>query len=93
VFDYWGDVLVKLGYRLPYLQGGTVPVQTPSKEEARVLSDPLFQKFLELLNADWGQGPGSVSSFMKLPEDERLIYLAAFQNWKENLQKKGIKVA
>jgi hypothetical protein len=60
--------------------------------EAKVLSDPLFPKFLELLSSDWGQGPGSITNFQRLPQDEKLFYLGAFQIWKENIRKKGIKV-
>jgi len=72
------------------LQAETPTTQVPG--EAKVLSDPLFSKFLELLSSDWGQGPGSLSNFQKLPQDEKLFYLGAFQIWKENLKKKGIKV-
>ena len=70
----------------------TTVATPPTKEEAKVLSDPLFPKFLELLSADWGQGPGSINNFLKLPQDEKLFYLGAFQIWKENIQKKGIKI-
>jgi hypothetical protein len=79
-----------------HLVGGiTVESEAPSSQvpgEAKVLSDPLFPKFLELLSSDWGQGPGSISNFQKLPQDEKLFYLGAFQIWKENLKKKNIRV-
>jgi hypothetical protein len=90
--NYWDEVLIKLGYKLPYLQPIAIPTQQPSKEEAKVLNDPLFQKFLEILSSDWGQGPGSISNFMNLPENDRLFYLGAFQIWKENLKAKNIRI-
>jgi hypothetical protein len=92
--NYWDDVLIKLGYRLPYLQPIAIPTQqTPtSKEEAKVLNDPLFPKFLEILSSDWGQGPGSISNFMNLPESDRLFYLGAFQIWKDAIKKKNIRI-
>ncbi len=88
--DWWVSFLKNRGYMSESATLQTTA--TPSPEEARVLNDPLFAKFLELLSRDWGQGPGAISNFLKLPQDEKLLYLGAFQNWKESIRKKGIKV-
>ncbi len=86
--DYWTQFLK--AFNLIGIVEPQLTQPPPVAGELKTLRDPMFQKFLYYAS-QYG-APGNISSFQKLPANEKLYYLKAYQVWTENIKKKKIKV-
>jgi len=92
-YGYWNEVLIKLGYKLPYLQSTEVFVQqTSTAWELEVIKDPLFEKFLRYGPGRSNIGPKSISEFLELPESDKKFFVQVFNEWKKVIKEKNIPI-
>ena len=87
--DYWLNFLRSKGLYSKTMVGLIVKPEI-SEAESTVARDPMFAKFLHYASK-YG-APANYSQFRKLPPQERLYYLKAYEEWLKNIRRKGIKV-
>lgn len=93
--DYWTDALSKLGLLSPIITEAETQISTTTGQtgwEMKVISDPLFEKFLRYGPGKAGGGPSTIAAFLNLPEEDKRFYARIFQTWKKIVKEKGVNV-